>query len=97
LRRGTVTPSAKRRSTVDGAIDPMPPCAVDAGRETMATRHFVNNLRASNPLTTTISAFLLGFSKILERDGCRSGNIVDNVVINARNALLQETFVFSTQ
>jgi hypothetical protein len=48
---------------MDGAIDPMPPCAVDAGRETMATRHFVNNSQANKLLTTTKSSYLLGFCK----------------------------------
>jgi hypothetical protein len=63
----------------------------------MATRHFVNNSQANKLATTTISAFLLGFSKISEREGCRPSNIVDNVGNNARHALLQETSVFSTQ
>jgi hypothetical protein len=90
LPRGTVTPSAKRRATFDGAIDPMPPCAVDAGRETMATRHFVNNVQANKHRVTTKSSDLLGFCKNSAGDGCRSSNIVDNI---ARNVLLQETSV----
>jgi hypothetical protein len=44
----------------------MAPWAADAGRETMATRHFVNNWQASNSRAQPNARIRLGFGKFMK-------------------------------